>query len=260
MTAPALISAYSPASRCACTAALLAARALAVGSAMARIVCGFRTDQPYRGILHAYRGCYTILGVKLSRRTTCQAADCSRPEHARGYCVRHYSKLLGTSALPRMPKPTTTSRLAERTGPSDPQTGCQQWTGNINAAGYAVFTLGRGNHFYAHREAWKLANGRTIPDGMQIDHECHNRDETCPGGACKHRSCVNPEHLALVTNGENARRSTHTQSTMNRTKTHCIRNHPFDSQHTYYLPNGMRRCRTCENQRRRERLAARRLK
>lgn len=45
----------------------------------------------------------------------------------------------------------------------------------------------------AHRAAWVHVNGQ-LPLGMTIDH------------LCKERRCVNPEHLRLLPNFENARR------------------------------------------------------
>lgn len=45
----------------------------------------------------------------------------------------------------------------------------------------------------AHRAAWVGANGRQVPDGLTVDHICHVR------------LCVNPMHLRLRTNIDNAR-------------------------------------------------------
>ena len=46
----------------------------------------------------------------------------------------------------------------------------------------------------AHRAAWVFQNGQ-VPIGMTLDH------------TCKKRRCVNPEHLRLLPNYENARRT-----------------------------------------------------
>lgn len=43
-----------------------------------------------------------------------------------------------------------------------------------------------------HRVSWEAANG-PIPDGMTVDH------------VCRVRRCINPEHLRLMSNLENAR-------------------------------------------------------
>lgn len=46
----------------------------------------------------------------------------------------------------------------------------------------------------AHRAAWVARNGQ-IPEGATIDH------------LCKNRRCVNPYHLRMLSNFENARRT-----------------------------------------------------
>lgn len=64
--------------------------------------------------------------------------------------------------------------------------------------GYAQIGWWSGGHsrmVTAHRAAWVHANGRQIPDGMTIDH------------MCKNRRCVNPAHLRMLSNFENARRT-----------------------------------------------------
>ncbi|HCS2945601.1 TPA: HNH endonuclease [Shigella flexneri] len=69
---------------------------------------------------------------------------------------------------------------------------CWEWTAQRNGDGYGRFTLG-GRDVGAHRVSYEWEND-PIPDGMQIDHTCHN-----PG-------CVNPAHLRLATyllNGQN---------------------------------------------------------
>lgn len=71
--------------------------------------------------------------------------------------------------------------------------GCWKWTGAINSSDYGtVWWRGRSNG--AHRVAWELTNGE-IPAGLELDH------------TCKHRSCVRPDHLELVTHPENMKRA-----------------------------------------------------
>jgi hypothetical protein len=58
----------------------------------------------------------------------------------------------------------------------------------------------------AHRVFYELLVG-PIPDGYQLDHTCHNRDDGCVGGpTCTHRACVNPAHLEPVTGKVNSLR------------------------------------------------------
>jgi hypothetical protein len=84
--------------------------------------------------------------------------------------------------------------------------GCAIWTAKTNERGYGRFHPERGHGVGAHRFAYELLIG-PIPDGLQLDHVCHNRDTACPGGVvCLHRRCVNPWHLQPVSHAENVRR------------------------------------------------------
>jgi len=64
---------------------------------------------------------------------------------------------------------------------------CWEWTGSKNQYGYGITTSNK----KAHRVAYELEGG-TIPEGMVIDHICHNR------------GCVKPAHLRVVTRKQNA--------------------------------------------------------
>jgi len=74
---------------------------------------------------------------------------------------------------------------------------CIRWHGPVNAGGYGVvpgFTPTR----LAHRMAWELKHG-PIPEGMVIDHVWAR--------GCRHRDCINVDHLELVTRKINSERS-----------------------------------------------------
>lgn len=66
---------------------------------------------------------------------------------------------------------------------------CWHWTGAKNEKGYGLF-YADDKQIRAHRYSYQRVNG-PIPDGLQIDHICHNP------------ACVNPEHLRAVTVKQN---------------------------------------------------------
>lgn len=134
-------------------------------------------------------------------------------------------------------------RLTARTvaGPN----GCLLYTGTLNNRGYGQITVD-GVQKLVHRAIYELTVG-PIPDGMNLDHTCHNRDATCPGGdECTHRRCINVEHLEPVTGAENTRRGK--GGANNGTKTHCTQGHPYDDVNTYVF-RGRRYCRACKSDR-----------
>lgn len=73
-------------------------------------------------------------------------------------------------------------------------TPCWIWGGAISAAtGYGRATV-RGCKDSAHRAMWSQERG-PVPPGMVLDH------------LCEVRACVNPDHLRVVRQRENVRRS-----------------------------------------------------
>lgn len=127
--------------------------------------------------------------------------------------------------------------------------GCWYWTGPLSKDGYGLTrsTKHRG-WMRAHRRIYELLVG-PIPEGLTLDHECHNRDDTCPGGKdCFHRSCVRPDHLIPRLAGPNAVRGVRHYANA----THCKHGHPFDEVNTYVDAEGRRWCRRCRVRRNRE--------
>lgn len=157
----------------------------------------------------------------------------------------------------RLPGITVLYRSVEVAG------GCWRFNGYINDSGYGeIETPGVRRRLKAHRAVWQLAMG-DIPPGMEIDHLCHGRDLTCPGGTrCMHRRCVNPAHLEPVTPLVNNSRGKSPSGTNGR-KTHCIRGHEFTPDNTVWRDpekSGLKRrrqCRACQHIRRERRKAAR---
>ena len=70
-----------------------------------------------------------------------------------------------------------------------PITGCWLWHGTMYPTGYGTISF-NGKHISVHRLAYIRAYG-PIPKGLVVDHICHMR------------ACVNPDHLRLLTIGEN---------------------------------------------------------
>ena len=122
---------------------------------------------------------------------TCSVDGCEKDADTRGLCSAHYTRLLrygevgtaeplrGGDMAPRF------WRHVDKGAPG----GCWQWTAGGNQLGYGQFRTPDGMKV-AHRVAWELLRG-SIPDGMELDHRCHNR------------GCVNPDHLRVVSRVEN---------------------------------------------------------
>lgn len=114
---------------------------------------------------------------------------------------------------------------------------CWPWKLSIGSHGYGQVgwwdnTLRRSAMTTAHRVAW-LASVGPIPEGMTVDHLCHQR------------RCCNPAHLRLLSNVENARDNSQGR------KMSCPAGHTYDLGNTYVNPRGHRFCRQCVTDRRR---------
>jgi len=83
-------------------------------------------------------------------------------------------------------RPTTGERFWSKVDKTDT---CWLWVSALASGGYGQFSLG-GRPQAAHRVAYELLVG-PIPDGLSLDHMCHER------------LCVNPDHLRAVTTKQN---------------------------------------------------------
>lgn len=118
-----------------------------------------------------------------------------------------------------------------------PSEHCIPWPGAIASNGYGLAWDPTAKKLRpAHRAVYEHVVG-PIPDGLQLDHLAER--------GCTRRDCVNAAHLEPVTALVNHRRSARAVSTVNASKTHCPRNHPYDEVNTYVDGRGRRSCRAC---------------
>ena len=104
--------------------------------------------------------------------------------------------------------------------------GCWLWAGPAYPNGYGKTAQVHDGTQLAHRVIY-LASGRTIPDGLDLDH------------LCRVRLCVNPDHLEPVDRSTNLRRG-------GLARTVCRRGHDLtDPANTRIDGKGVRFCVPC---------------
>ena len=114
---------------------------------------------------------------------------------------------------------------------------CWNWTA-CTAKGYGIFAIcathWKAIYAVAHRVSYELLKGR-IPNGKQLDHLCRNH------------SCVNPNHLEIVSNRENVLRGIGVTA-MHSRQTHCVKGHALNEGNLVRnkLKKGFRVCLTCK--------------
>lgn len=95
------------------------------------------------------------------------------------------------------------------------ESGCWEWRGPFGEKGYARvdYMVGRKRiRRTATHVAYELANAVEVPEGLEIDHLCHNH------------GCVNPDHLEPVIHRENIiRQRAHRMATVFT----CDKGHPL---------------------------------
>lgn len=115
----------------------------------------------------------------------CSMDGCDRPFLAKGYCSLHYERLRSGRPLDAKTR-IYGSRDVRFWAKVLKSGGCWEWTAGKNRGGYGVLGGNDDGPRLAHRISCEIHHG-PIPDGLVIDHKCHNR------------GCVNPDHLRAVT-------------------------------------------------------------
>lgn len=118
----------------------------------------------------------------------CSVIGCDGSVKHRGMCYSHYKRVLRHGDPLAGRAPNGTPLVVRFWSYVDKSEGCWNWTGSKTSGYGNIRHEGRG--LYAHRISYEFAHG-PIPDGMVIDHICHNP------------ACVNPAHLQAVTHRQN---------------------------------------------------------
>lgn len=116
-------------------------------------------------------------------------------------------------------------------------TPCWVWTkldGSISPPN-SYYTIGWKRKYYqAHRLMYSLFVAPILDFTLVADH------------LCRHRSCINPAHIEIVTQQENVLRGTG-EAAKNAKKTHCYKGHPLTPDNLINRKDGLnyRTCKTC---------------
>jgi len=143
----------------------------------------------------------------------CKTPDCKGragvPGSGHGWCTKCYQRWrkYGDPLLTKRIFGDDEARFLSYVDKRSPDE-CWPWTGYVDEMGYGIFGADgklRKAHIWAYEHFVA-----PVPEGRpEIDHVCHSNDQTCPGGPCSHRRCVNylAPHLEPVTHRENVLRS-----------------------------------------------------
>lgn len=113
--------------------------------------------------------------------------------------------------------------------------GCWEWIRFKNEKGYGrnTFVFDDKKEMFVHRASYRVFRG-DIPSGFVIDHICRNK------------ACANPDHMEVVSPGENSRRGNVARNLL---KWACKRGHALIGDnlsvgvHKGYV---RRRCKVCD--------------
>jgi hypothetical protein len=118
----------------------------------------------------------------------CDFGPCDYPRSNRGMlCAAHAAqRRRGKQLGPVKRRVTGIERFWSKVEKTDT---CWNWVAGHSGTGYGIYHY-EGITQPAHRVSYEMHKGK-IPEGILIDHICHNK------------SCVNPGHLRLATTKQN---------------------------------------------------------
>lgn len=113
--------------------------------------------------------------------------------------------------------------------------GCDTWEGPTNGRGYGLVFFkvdGKQRNIGAHRLIWMQNHGH-LESRQVVMHLCDNP------------ACINIDHLAVGSQGDNLRDMAAKGRHHNQRKTECPKGHPYDETNTRINHRGKRECRIC---------------
>lgn len=178
-------------------------------------------------------------------KPTCSVDGCMSTVKSRGWCAKHCRRWERHGTLEGSGRVLCRSfeqQMAVYVHKTDT---CWLWTGAKTSAGYgSVRDLITGKTDSAHAYVYRTLVAE-VPDGYELNHICHSDDLDCPGGACPHRLCVNPEHLEPVTHQTNVDRSAMKLERLGMCKSG---RHDVTVTGLKYKRDGSRHCLACDNE------------
>ena len=176
----------------------------------------------------------------MAEKETCLVDRCERQPSRLRLCSKHYQRLNNNwnTADPKDIDYRFWRNCEIK------ETGCWEWLGYTNPAGYGQFGSENGTVMLSHRWAYRRFVGELI-DGLTIDHLCRNT------------KCCNPEHLEQVTLQENLKRTTGLRFShyAKGDRTHCSKGHELTPENRYKRKGRVNSylCKICTSEYHRER-------
>ena len=136
--------------------------------------------------------CIGVIDVVQATRK-CSFDGCGRDAVSKKLCQTHYRQLWSTGKTQPIRKLFKSPEDALKKKSKRVESGCIEWTGAKSDDNYGYIRV-NGKMTSVHRFAWTLVHGELLP-GEQLDHICFNP------------SCVNVDHLRILTQMKNAQHS-----------------------------------------------------